>query len=203
MNRKFLFITMAVSVGALALIAAGCEMCCNSSQGAGSLVITDPVTSKSHRATFNYRVSCARSNDPGAAPTVAGRIQYQDHGSWTNADGVAYNVSLEAAIDDVVSTEQAYLVAAGDDYYNFQPVQNSIATQDGAVCSTNTKIAIFKGTYKPRQQAGEAGIIYVMVMDNGKGGPSSDDRFEILLDTGVFKGYRQRGVLAGGNIRAN
>ncbi|MGE5190096.1 MAG: hypothetical protein ACM3NF_08580 [Gemmatimonadota bacterium] len=204
MNRKFLYALVAAMVGALALTGLGCEMCCNSSQGAGSMVIADPATNRSHRATFNYRVSCTGSYAPDAPRTVSGKFQYQDHGAWTNAEGIQYNVSVEAAIDNVVSTEQVYFLAANDDYYDFLSIPSPGTAEAGVFCSSAyPNMVIFKGTYKPWHQPGDAGTVYVMVMDNGKGGPSSGDRFEILLDGGEFRGYRKRGVIAGGNLRTN
>ncbi len=208
MNRKLCMVIAAGLIAGLSLFVVGCEMCCNSSKGSGSMLITDPVTNETHKATFNYRVECVGSYSEAkdAVRKVSGRIEYQDHGLWKNAKGKPLTVRFHGSIDNVVDTREAsdYLIAAAfqrDNYYDFLPPN---VLQDQVICSTTApNLAIFRGQYRPQPQtAGAGGVVTVMVMDNGKPGPSADDRFEVILTGGVFDGYRQRGVLAGGDIKA-
>lgn len=181
MNRKFIFVLVAGLIGALSLFTLGCEMCCNSSQGSGSIVITDPVSSASHKATFSYRVECigSYSDAPDAVRTVTGRLEYQDHIPWKKNGGAKTDsVSIHGYVD-------------------------SVALVDDGVCSQNQNHAVFKGQYRPQPtNLGEGGTFTIEVTDNGKPGPSSEDTFAIKLDGGVFSGYSVNGVLAGGNIKS-
>ncbi len=195
MNRKFLFVLIAVSIGALGLFGLGCEMCCNSSQGSGSITIADATPGAGiHKATFSYRVECigSYSDAPDAVRTVKGRLEYQDHRSWKNADGKVLNVSVHGAVNDVLDTEP--VVTA--------PTYTGDPNRDDYCSVLKPGVAMFKGTYRPQPVSlGEGGEFTVMVEDKGKAGPSSEDTFEIELTSGVFKGYKQSGVLAGGNIK--
>ncbi len=182
MNRKTLFVLMAGLIGALGIVALGCEMCCNSSQGSGSIVIADQG-GPGHKATFSYRVECVGSyadpaDDPTATRKVTGRLEYQDHMPWKKS-GVskAAIVSIHGEVGDVVLVDMA--------------------------CSQNQNVAVFTGTYRPQPTSlGEGGKFTIKVEDKGKSGPSSEDTFGLMLVGGVFDGYKVEGVLAGGNIRA-
>ncbi len=216
MNRKLCMVIAAGLIASLSLLVVGCEMCCNSSKGSGSMLITDAATNTTHKATFSYRVECVGSYEdpainPAAVRKVSGRLEYQDHGLWKNEHKNVLRVAFHASIDNVVNTSEAvdYLIAAGlngDNYYDFLPPVNlDDPAQTEIYCSkTAPNLAIFRGHYTPQPKTAgvEGGVVTVMVMDNGKPGPSAEDRFEVVLTGGVFDGYRQRGVLAGGDIKA-
>ena len=198
MNRKLGMIIIGGLIAGLSLFVVGCEMCCNSSQGSGSMVITDPKTKGIHKATFSYRVECVGSYDdpatnPAAVRKVSGRLEYQDHRPWTNDQGIVWNVSIHGAVNDVLDTE--VVVAA--------PTYTGDIMRDDYCSVLKPNVAMFKGKYRPQPKSlGEGGEFNVIVEDRGKVGPSSEDTFEIELISGVFKGYKQSGVLAGGNIKA-
>ncbi len=200
MNRKFLFVLIAGLIGALGLVGLGCEMCCNSSQGSGSITIADPTPGAGiHKATFSYRVECVGSyadpvEDPKAVRTVKGRLEYKDHRPWKNGDGKVLNVSIHGVVNDVLDTD---VVVQAPGYTG--------DTSRNDYCSVQKpNVAMFKGRYRPQPGGSpdDVGEFNVIVEDKGKAGPSSEDTFEIELTSGVFKGYKQSGVLAGGNIRA-
>lgn len=202
MNRKFLFLLIAGLIGALGVLGLGCEMCCNSSQGSGSITIADPTPGGGiHKATFSYRVECVGSyadplDDPtaDATRTVKGRLEYQDHRPWKNADGRLLSVSIHGAVNDVLDTA----VVVQD------PSYTGDTTRDDYCSVQKPNVAMFKGKYRP-QPAGspdDVGEFNVIVEDKGKPGPSAEDTFEIKLIGGKFNGYSQSGVLAGGNIKA-
>jgi len=210
MNRKFLFVLSAGLIGALSLIAVGCdEMCCNSSQGSGSILIKDTESDTSHKATFSFRVECIGTNDPAAPRKVTGRFEYQDHKPWKKSGASkADSVSIRGTVGDVANTgflnepELGLLDPATgypkDESYWFSAL-------DDKVCAQNANIAIFTGTYTPQPNPlGEdgKGTFTVAVKDNGTSGPSPDDVFVIKLTGGAFKGYLQMGTLAGGNMKA-
>lgn len=210
MNRKFLLVLIAASVGALALSGLGCEMCCNSSQGQGSIVINDQAVTRGHavgraraaatsqasnephKATFSYRVECVGSYDPASTRTVTGRLQFQDNRLWQNAAGRLLNVNIHGAVNDVLASDERAVPA-----YN----AGEIATDD--YCSVQKPgVAMFKGRYRPQPAAaGDGGDFNIIVEDKGSPGPSSEDTFEIRLIGGVFDGYAVSGVLAGGNVK--
>jgi len=212
MNRKLGMIIIVGLIAGLSVFVVGCEMCCNSSQGSGSMVITDPDTKASHKATFSYRVECvgSYSDAEGAVRKISGRLEYQDHGSWKNGDGKQLSVRFHGSVDNVVDTKEladkvALAVMNGDNYYDYLPIPPDADPQkDLDLCSQYAQnMAIFRGKYTPQPKSlGDGGIFTIMVMDNGKPGPSAEDRFEITLTGGVFDKYTQRGVLAGGNVKA-
>ncbi len=212
MNRKlWTFIAAGLIVG-ITLVVVGCDMCCNSSKGSGSIVFTDPATSETHKATFSYRVECvgSYSDASDAVRKVSGRIEYQDHGLWKNADGKPMRVAIHASIDNVVDTDELFAEAytayrSGDKYYtDYLPIPSRNDPNGKFYCTKFAPtLAIFRGKYTPQPKSlGEEGVVTVMVMDQGKPGPSAEDRFEISLSGGVFHGYKQRGVLANGDIKA-
>lgn len=212
MNRKFLFVLIAASIGALALSGLGCEMCCNSSQGQGSIVINDQATMKSqaaargqaaiksqssnepHKATFSYRVECVGSYSdlPDAVRKVTGRLQFQDNRPWQNAAGQLLNVNIHGAVNEVLDTDPVA-----------RPLYDAGQLQTDDYCSVqNPGVAMFKGKYRPQPgSSSDGGEFNVIVEDKGNPGPSSEDTFEIKLIGGKFDGYGVSGVLAGGNIK--
>lgn len=181
MNRKIVLVLVAGLIGALGLVGLGCEMCCNSSQGSGSITIADPTPGGGiHKATFSYRVECvgSYSDAPDAVRTVKGRLEYQDHRPWKNGAGNLASVSIHGSVDNVALVEDE-------------------------VCTQNNNVAIFTGTYSPQPKTlGEGGRFTIMVEDKGKPGPSPEDTFSMKLEGGVFADYAVGGVLAGGNIKA-
>ena len=180
MNRKFLFALIAVSIGALGLVGLGCEMCCNSSQGSGSLLITEPVSKESQKATFSYRVECigSYSDAADAVRKVSGKLEYQDHAPWNRNDGEKpQRVAIHGEVGDVLKVYDTW-------------------------CSQNQNVAIFNGTYTPQPKSlGAGGTFTVRVVDNGEPGPSPEDTFEMQLCNGVFDKYYVKGTLAGGNLK--
>ncbi len=215
MNRKLCMMVAAGLIVGLSLFVVGCEMCCNSSKGSGSMVITDLKTNESHKATFSYRVECVGSysdTDKSATRKISGRLEYQDHGVWTNPETKEeLSVRLHAEIDNVVNTREAgdilsRAIASKDNYYDFLPPVNlRDPRQTEIYCSkTAPNLAIFRGHYvpQPKELGPEGGVVTIMVYDGGKPGASTEDRFEIMVNTGIFKGYRMRGALAGGTVKA-
>lgn len=159
MNRKLcLFIAAGLIVG-ISLVVIGCDMCCNSSKGSGSIVFTDPVTSQTHKATFNYRMECvgSYSDAPDAVRKVSGRLEYQDHGQWKNAQGKTMRVAIHASIDNVVDTQELFeevytAIRAGDNYYTeFLPIPARTDPNAKLYCSKIApKLAFFRGHYRPQ-----------------------------------------------------
>ncbi len=213
MNRKLCTFIAAGLVAAVSLIVAGCEMCCNSSKGSGSMIITDPVTKEAHKATFSYRVECVgsyqdQSVNPNAVRKISGRLEYQDHGVWKTSKGKKLSVSIHGSVDNVLDTDVVWdpVVAQIAAAIQSGGSVDSIAMpsdKDDYCSKAKPNVAMFRGKYRPQPaSAGEGGVFYITVEDKGAPGPSSEDTFEITLVGGVFHGYRQSGVLAGGNINA-
>ncbi len=213
MNRKLCTLIAAGLIVGVSLFFVGCEMCCNSSKGSGSMLITDPVTKETRKATFSYRVECVGSYEdpdlnPNAVRKISGRLEYQDHGLWKNAGGKKLSVSIHGSVDNVLDTKVVWdpvLAQIEAAIMNGAPIDSvNLPSQNDDYCSkVKPNVAMFKGKYRPQPaSAGEGGTFYIIVEDKGKPGPSSEDAFEIRLEGGVFDGYRQSGVLAGGNVKA-
>ncbi len=217
MNRKLCTLIAAGLIVGVSLFLVGCEMCCNSSKGSGSMIITDPLTGETRKATFSYRVQCVGSYEdpevnPNAVRKISGRLEYQDHGLWKNADGKKLSVSIHGSVDNVVDTvvvadEVAAAIMAGETYAGPASGVDLLALagkQDAEFCSKlKPNLAMFKGKYRPQPEAGrEGGDFYITVEDNGTPGPSPEDSFKIELKGGVFNGYVQSGFLKGGNLKA-
>ncbi len=207
MKRKFLFVLAAGLIGALSLSTLGCnEMCCNSSQGGGSITITDAEANSSHKATFSYRVECIGTYDPNVERKVTGRLEYQDHKPWKKL-GVSKteSVSIHGEVADVANAGALKDAAFGlVDSRGWPAPEYRVAARQDKFCAQNQNVAVFTGTYTPQPNPlGDAGkgTFVVAVQDNGKPGPSPEDAFVMKLVGGAFDGYVQKGVLAGGNIK--